>query len=536
MARLSFGVKTDKPLKLKNLSQMVNNQDINVVFFPAKSEKGLELIPKLEELFSNKEVVFYVGNRFEEEINQDLFSHACLKMDLIIFDATREEDSNNFDIANELMKHLPYVVIISRNYLPVNLFSIIKGGYPDYTTKELTNKEIVSFLKKNIDSLLLKRSEEEKKIENQAKIIQNEVKKFRENKIQETNVFISFRTKYENRTNSNFPKKFKHSVGELANRIKEGEYHPSRKSAQYLNNGALVYDNELLTEHRRWQLLSIIDNDLIINCDEFWIYGSKDYLDSWWTQGELVVFAYVLQSGVDTKPFNNNKILKLYDPTNDTVQIIPKENHPKLSKEQIKKISRFYTNTSPNQMGVESVKINNSIKKLGFLFRNPLTKWFIKPRMKKVFKKQMEMYEHLNIPFSEKDLDFETWYQTYFSKKYLNSHAFSKKFWNQLEMILLKEDKTKSAARYSKLKNLEIDLNIDHFLSFEEFDRYPIDDSDLESGFFKIRNNTYELKQEYPRFYFSPTKFNTDLSSTGQNLEFVPTYRFFKKVKNHSPK
>ena len=69
----------------------------------------------------------------------------------------------------------------------------------------------------------------------------------------------------------------KYSVSELAKRIEEGCYGLPR-TVKYLDNGSLVYNTELLTQWKAWQLLCIIDKEYIAYCDEMWIYASDDYL------------------------------------------------------------------------------------------------------------------------------------------------------------------------------------------------------------------------------------------------------------------
>lgn len=496
---------------------------MDVAFFPSKSEKGLELAQAINEILEGRNLNYHVGNRYEEDLKQEHFLYACLGMDLVIFDATREDDTNNFDLANELMKHLPHVVVVSRNYLPVNLFSVIKGGYPDYITEVMTNEQIVHWLEKNLDKFLKERPEDEKKIENQVKIIQNSSKELRREQMNETNVFISFRTKYEKKSNENFPSDFKFSVSELAERIKKGKYHNKiPKTAKYLSNGALVFEDELLTEHRMWQLLSIIDDELIINCDEFWIYGSEDYADSWWTQGELMILANTLQSGIFIEPFNEKKILKFYDPRLDKVYEVSKDKYPSLRKDQIKRKSRLYTTTSPNQMGPEGNTLKSKVKKMAFLFRSPLTKWIFKPRLKELFNQQMDIYRQLNVPIPEDELDFDTWFSTYFSKDYLDDKPFSEKFWKDLKLL----PRIKNIEKIKKATKLEFDFEFNDFFDFVDENGILVDKNALSKEIIEIDGKKYKIVQENHRYYFSPSRFDTDFSSTQRNLEVVPTYRF----------
>lgn len=92
------------------------------------------------------------------------------------------------------------------------------------------------------------------------------------------------------------------TVSELVENLNKGVYHNgANKTAKYLDDGNLVYSSELNTKQRAWQLLAIIDREYISHCDEFWIYGSDDYLDSWWTLGELIIYSYLNYRNIDNR-------------------------------------------------------------------------------------------------------------------------------------------------------------------------------------------------------------------------------------------
>ena len=81
-----------------------------------------------------------------------IFLHSCLSGDWVIVDLTREADShNNYDIIGELPKHFPNISIISRNYLPLNIYDIDGRGYPTYTEKTKSNTEIMLYIKERLE-------------------------------------------------------------------------------------------------------------------------------------------------------------------------------------------------------------------------------------------------------------------------------------------------------------------------------------------------------------------------------------------------
>lgn len=60
---------------------------------------------------------------------------------------------------------------------------------------------------------------------------------------------------------------------------------------------------------RRWQVLRLIWR-WIASVSEFWVYDTDDYLDSWWTRGELILLSLVK---AERRP-----VLKVYDPATNT--------------------------------------------------------------------------------------------------------------------------------------------------------------------------------------------------------------------------
>ena len=58
---------------------------------------------------------------------------------------------------------------------------------------------------------------------------------------------------------------------------------------------------EFMTEHRRWQVLSVIDARIRLS-EEFRIFETDDYYDSWWTLAEPASLAYIAYTGKPALP------------------------------------------------------------------------------------------------------------------------------------------------------------------------------------------------------------------------------------------
>lgn len=317
--------------------------------FNTKSHNGLELKDKLYEIAQNE--------KFAVKIYKDptmaQFTGACLKDDLVVFDGTREEDGNNiYNAATEWPKALNHVLVVSRNYLPINFFGLRREipngpgsreklkGAPTYPNS-LTNDEIIRWFKAQLKDLKdkgkLPRPDKEKGVFGSFSAMSNSINEVQNSRKEQGQVFISYRSRYVE------------DVESLAEDIKMGKYHNGeRKTVRFIHPGEWAYEEELMTAQRRWQLLSMIGTEFICACDEMWIYNSPGYLDSWWTRGELATLAYHRDSNtMYTK-------LRLYNAKTRIVQDAPKSYIPKMDKKQIRRMERWMANSDPSTMGPEA--------------------------------------------------------------------------------------------------------------------------------------------------------------------------------------
>lgn len=314
-----------------------------VSIFPLPTEKGLELLhgilnsffsEALNNSYEEPNCINYIDirrsikikvfdqTRYHVIVNDCVLS--CYNDDLVIFDGSIEGENNeinNYRLANALQCPIEHVLIVSRTYLPLNIYTYKTGGFPSYKKQTLSNEDILNWVGGEISKINFKvrRDRNTKGFKHIIDYLKHSKSKYDTVKSKETSVFISFRTKY---TEIDKNSGYKYSVSELASRIENGFYGIPH-SVKYLDNGSLVFNTELLTMWKAWQLLCIIEKEYISYCDEMWIYASDDYLNSWWTMGELILFSYLHYRGIDKRISPKaQKKLKIYFPKEDKVEEI----------------------------------------------------------------------------------------------------------------------------------------------------------------------------------------------------------------------
>lgn len=491
---------------------------LQISLFPTRSEAGLHLAKTLSDIIvSHTGVQPTVHNRFLEEVTQLQFLESCLSDDVVIFDATREPDGiNNFDIANEHPKTMPHILVVSRNYLPINFFGAIKGGCPTYMEAQKSNAGIKDWFEKLVaDGILKKRPDDEKGLHFQKAFLRNIEQR---NKLQnrEARIFISHRTKYQ--FQKNLMPGFQKTVSALAEEIRSGIYHGKQpQTVKILPNGELAYPTEALSPGRKWQIYAMLDNYNIIHCDEFWIYGSTDYLDSWWCRAELVSFAYVNDLNGGTR----RRRLRWYDPVNDRVDDVPEENHPQLTDAHKDRISRIYTNTNPDTMGPESVKTMQMMRQL-----LPMMK--ADPSFRAVAKEQFEIMRKMMLNGDDahpakgffEQFNFDDFFDTASSEAYQDDPVFQPEFWGKLcfEQPWAEESKR-------SLERFDLSFDVDKFLDLQEPKHILIDPSQIRGRKIHLENGqTLNVRTEAPRFQWLPSRMGHDVSDSGDNLETLTTW------------
>jgi hypothetical protein len=368
------------------------------------------------------------------------------------------------------------------------------------------------------------------------------------------------------------------SAAELAERINQGKYHNGiPKSVKFLEDGSLVFSTELNTKERMWQLLSIIDNDYISPADELWIYGSFDYLNSWWTRGELLIYAYITASKIDRRKSDVQRKLMLYDPVKDTAQEI---HLPELDEKFVKRLARIYSNCNPGGMGYESVKslrmLSNILYGTDDEKRDTLDEYcdiYIKAMLpvmlqeknicekdiqkivndedtKSEFKKLLEPFykdlaeqastgkykpetrkfmkqvfdgQYVNMPEEmKKEISFDDFFKTSFSREYLCDPVFQSDFW---ETVILFEAGDADICSIEELIKKISGLNTEDIFDFKDPPHVIAGSvNDISEG--KIKNiNGYRLLKRPSRYIFMPTRGGCiDISPGGNNLQELPVF------------
>lgn len=283
---------------------------------------------------------------------------ACLNDDLVIFDGSREP-GHVYAAATGQPMTLDHVLVVSRTYLPINFHGVRRGGAPMYP-RSFDNREILDWVRRQLPDLSLPRQNKGMMHSVRAMRSSLDAASMRGNAVGQ--VFLSFRAGCDDRTRS----ARQVMLAELARRIEKGDFHDGTggRTAFFYNPGEVAFEDELLSEARHWQLASIIDRQLA-DADELWIVDTPDYLGSWWTQAELATVAY-RRANRSSAPQ-----VRRYDPRNGRLHPEPPQLLPTLTRDQSKRMARWYANCDPDTMGPESVVALRALASLPVIGKLP---------------------------------------------------------------------------------------------------------------------------------------------------------------------
>lgn len=288
---------------------------------------------------------------------------ACLYSDIVIFDGSIENNSfEQYQFAYDLMKHLDYVLIISRTDLPYNFEGRRKGGAPswikigenlskweDVTDPEQLNTYILEWLKNTLNQLelvgnnkLTKQSSISNIMEELNQLIKQSDKRMEP--IEKSSLFISYLSK-----DFDILKAYFTHIEERTGLAKEGY--------RYFAPGKVA--KEFMTEQRRWEIVSITDRE-IQKCGSVLIFETEGYYNSWWTMGELVSISYRYQNNWEKCPTiyiakvypNGNRDMELTWEVLNTPQQ-KRDFFPVLSERQKRSVARRFANSDPNEASYE---------------------------------------------------------------------------------------------------------------------------------------------------------------------------------------
>lgn len=282
---------------------------------------------KLAEMLKKRWLHHQVGDcRIKLEVlydrNYEDIAFAAFTDDVVIFDASLDTwDSKphrfatQYRAVEEWMLIMEHFLIVSREKLPINFIPYSNaGGYPisfgssfnreRYGNYSLQNEDLIEWIEKKINELSSQLPLPRKGKQNISKayfkspffdfgsrlyeLTQKSLRQYIGNKKQKGRAFVSYLSKYSDKAKHRQPIHGLH-VEDLVDYIPK--YHSdSNYTVYYLPPGEIA--DEFMDEFRRWQVLSMLEN-AIRAADEFWIFETDDYYDSWWTQAELAILAYI---------------------------------------------------------------------------------------------------------------------------------------------------------------------------------------------------------------------------------------------------
>lgn len=325
---------------------------ISIAVFPARNRDGHALVDACRELAEE----LYPG-RAQVKPYIDVSAAQLLKAvafsDVVIFDGTPEPHNEQiYHLFSGVLNDLEHVLIVSRSYLPINVRGMRQGGAPIYPHAQ-TNKQIKSWLREQLagpDALTLPRAWYEKASLGVGSYITSN-RKARALAQARHQIFLSYRGRSYAQAR------------QLQQRIERGDFH-NRASKKVLLYGPeeLALADEILSPLLRWNVLSVI-SDVIMDCEEFWILETPDYLGSWWTRGELAIYAY----------FGKQARMRVYDLATSALRDAGPDYMVSLTTAQRDRMARFFTNSHPLMMAPESRETMRRLRSAGLSGVMPMT-------------------------------------------------------------------------------------------------------------------------------------------------------------------
>lgn len=319
-----------------------------ISIFPTQNKEGDDLAKSCRNLIKDK---FGVDAIVHNHPTQKDVATASIKNDLVIFDGS-VEDGHIYHAATAQPSCMEHVLVVSRTYLPVN-FTAIRCFAPPYTRgKNYKNSILLEWIESQLTDLLCKmpRLTKQKSIWGSIKTMQEGARLQQKWLSTKCEAFISYR--------SNDIKHIEKFLNKTAsNKLSQSK---SYQKIHYFKPGELVFENELLTKQQYWQILSTIDR-WIGAAKELWIYDTDEYLNSWWTYGELAIIEYRKAIGEKTP-----KILTI-DPITGKLNDKYKSINANFSTSQQKRMTRWFSNCDPATMGPEARKAMESWRSVPLL-------------------------------------------------------------------------------------------------------------------------------------------------------------------------
>ncbi|MEV4805544.1 hypothetical protein AB0K18_36575 [Nonomuraea sp. NPDC049421] len=126
--------------------------------------------------------------------------------------------------------------------------------------------------------------------------------------------------------------------------LEKGDHHGGRgQRVKMFDAGQLAHPEAVLPALIRWNVLAVI-SDVVKDARETWIVDTPHYLQSWFTQGELVCLPYFGRPGT----------LVAYDPASGSAGPAPEKYVAALDTTARDRLARYFANSHPDLMAPES--------------------------------------------------------------------------------------------------------------------------------------------------------------------------------------
>jgi hypothetical protein len=216
-----------------------------------------------EETYANAKLSKIAG--IQRNLSQKNFSDIYAQADLVVFDATIDPGGlHNYAAWTAQAMFLDHILVVSRNYGPVNFFGFRSGGMPTYpnpysgSSGIYTNEQIIAWLRQQIEDILpmLPRPDNEKGLIGVSKAMS---RSFRSKPYPVTRVFLSYRssdllqnttTNKEVTDTDDIHQNKAREVGETLEQLQKNVAHGKYPSVQpgtelrFVPPGQLAYPNE----------------------------------------------------------------------------------------------------------------------------------------------------------------------------------------------------------------------------------------------------------------------------------------------------
>lgn len=453
--------------------------------FPTRSLLGQELASEVKDM---AEVKYGFNVTVNNNATPWQFIKICGESDVVILDATLEADADQHNYSFATPTNTDNLLIVARSYVPLNFQGIREGGTAKYSDTDTpigqkTNKSIISWLETELNDLCNQHKSKSifanlipspiYLLIEQKRAISNKQDRLKAQNL----IFISYRS-------TNY-----HQVKGFVNKARSGSYGNKYKNAFmfFFDPGELVFEDELLSPLRRWQLLSIIQ-DYIIAASEVIIFGSNNYFYSWWTLGEVLsVIEFTNKANIENK-------LKFFDPLTDSVNVVETSFLPLISKAQKNRMARFQVNSHPGMMAPEVLDRNTLLE--------PVSDVSV---IKKIFM--------------------------------LDDPVFSKEFW-EYYVVPCKSKKCSPVVGVTYKQNLSRfhndlrNIDIDNFLKMWHEGELIVTLEELARSAQGIDNlicskcqTPINISEEKPRYLWVPQLFTANQENIWGRLEQLPVYR-----------